>query len=70
MLAGDVNRAASPKEIILNPHSEPAGVCVCVCVCVCVLQQHQISNERAQLISAVRGRDDSILLMAGFQTVP
>ena len=36
MLAGDVNRAASPKEIILNPHSEPAGVCVCVCVCVCV----------------------------------
>ena len=34
MLAGDVNRAASPKEIILNPHSEPAGVCVCVCVCV------------------------------------
>ena len=33
MLAGDVNRAASPKEIILNPHSEPAGVCVCVCVC-------------------------------------
>ena len=32
MLAGDVNRAASPKEIILNPHSEPAGVCVCVCV--------------------------------------
>ena len=68
MLAGDVNRAASPKEIILNPHSEPAGVCVCVCVCV--LQQHQISNERAQLISAVRGRDDSILLVAGFQTVP
>ena len=67
MLAGDVNRAASPKEIILNPHSEPAGVCVCVCV---FLQQHQISNERAQLISAVRGRDDSILLMAGFQTVP
>lgn len=64
MLAGDVNRAASPKEIILNPHSEPAGVCVCV------LQQHQISNERAQLISAVRGRDDSILLVAGFQTVP
>jgi len=68
VLAGDVNRAASPKEIILNPHSEPAGVCVCVCVCV--LQQHQISNERAQLISAVRGRDDSILLVAGFQTVP
>ena len=29
------------------------SVSVCVCVCVCVLQQPQISNKRAQLISAV-----------------